>query len=454
MTDKSGVELPESEPNFSKTDAVRSAIGQATHSYAPIQLSRYVTTVANSGTCYDLTLIDQVKDVNGNVILDNHAKVRNTVNIANSTWKAVHNGMYRVVNGSRSSIGSMFSGMKVKIAGKTGTAQQSKLHANHAYFVSYAPYKNPEISVTCVIPNGFTSSNAAQTARDVYKYYFSKNKKKVSGKIKMPESIQRIRINLSYEEWRRSMSELVAMKGTKSGIVIVLNEEAAFEELKQAVSEKFKESAAFWGEATKAVSFQGKKLSDDEKMQLVDCIQENCHLLIPCIMEEDEALETAFQNSIENRQEEIDYSTGQFFKGNLRSGQVLDVETSIIIIGDVKAGAKVVSKGNVIILGSLKGNVYAGSSGNTNAFVVALDMDPVQIRIADTIARSPDKPRKKKEKETKIAFWEDGNIYIEPLDKDVMGIFDCNFVIFHEKSGFPYRFLVQYNLRDCVSIRA
>ena len=162
------------------------------------------------------------------------------------------------------------------------------------------------------------------------------------------------------------MSELVAMKGTKSGIVIVLNEEAAFEELKQAVSEKFKESAAFWGEATKAVSFQGKKLSDDEKMQLVDCIQENCHLLIPCIMEEDEALETAFQNSIENRQEEIDYSTGQFFKGNLRSGQVLDVETSIIIIGDVKAGAKVVSKGNVIILGSLKGNVYAGSSGNTN----------------------------------------------------------------------------------------
>ena len=75
------------------------------------------------------------------------------------------------------------------------------------------------------------------------------------------------------------MSELVAMKGTKSGIVIVLNEEAAFEELKQAVSEKFKESAAFWGEATKAVSFQGKKLSDDaagrlysEKLPFTDSV--------------------------------------------------------------------------------------------------------------------------------------------------------------------------------------
>ena len=63
---------------------------------------------------------------------------------------------------------------------------------NHAYFISYAPYKKPKISVTCVIPNGYASSNAAQTARDVYKYYFgkkgSKAGKKVSGSVKMPES--------------------------------------------------------------------------------------------------------------------------------------------------------------------------------------------------------------------------------------------------------------------------
>ena len=99
------------------------------------------------------------------------------------------------------------------------------------------------------------------------------------------------------------------------------------------------------------------------------------------------------------------------------------METSIIVIGDVKAGAKVVSKGNVIILGSLNGTVYAGSTGNSNAFVIALDMNPMQIKIADVIARAPDKPAKLKKKnkpETKIAFLEDGNIYIETLDKDVM----------------------------------
>lgn len=188
LTDKSGVEISESTPQFSKTDIVRSAIGQATHAYAPAQIARYVTTVANGGTCYDLTLIDKVKNINGKVILDNKAKVRNKVEIKNSTWDNIHEGMYRVANGGGSSISSMFAGLSKKVAGKTGTAQQNEYHANHAWFMSYAPYANPEISVTCLIPNGYASSNAAQTVRDVYKYYFSKNKKKVSGKVKMPES--------------------------------------------------------------------------------------------------------------------------------------------------------------------------------------------------------------------------------------------------------------------------
>lgn len=216
------------------------------------------------------------------------------------------------------------------------------------------------------------------------------------------------------------MNDTVVMKGTKSGIILVLDEKTDYETLKHDVAAKFKASAAFLGEAQKAITFQGKVLTEEEKLGLIDEIHANCQLSIVCIMEDDNGMENSFKQSIETKKIQQDYNTGQFFKGNLRSGQVLDVETSIIILGDVKAGAKVVSKGNVIILGSLKGNVFAGASGNVNAFVVALDMDPMQIRIADTIARSPDKPNKKQPKETKIAFWEDGNIYIEPLDKDVL----------------------------------
>ncbi len=218
------------------------------------------------------------------------------------------------------------------------------------------------------------------------------------------------------------MSSNVMIKGTKSGIILVLDKEADWDTLKQEIGEKFRTSSDFLGDAEKAISFQGRDLTNEQQQEVIDIIHENCKLEILCVLEEDPKKEEAFAKTLEAKLMEKENNTGFFFKGNLRSGQVLDVETSIIILGDVNAGAKVVSKGNVIILGSLKGNVFAGSAGNVDAFVVALDMNPVQIRIADTIARSPDEaPKKKKERETKIAFWEDGNIYIEPLDKDVIG---------------------------------
>ena len=219
------------------------------------------------------------------------------------------------------------------------------------------------------------------------------------------------------------MKESVVIKGTKSGIILVLDDKLPYEQLKEAVADKFHSSDEFLGNVSKAISFQGRELTDEQQEEIISIIHENCHLNIVCITIDDPEKEADFSRAIENKYAVQDANAGQFFKGTLRSGQVLDVETSIIVIGDVKVGAKVVSKGNVIILGTLEGTVYAGSTGNTNAFVIALDMNPMQIKIADVIARAPDKParlKKRHKPETKIAFLEDENIYIEPLDKDVM----------------------------------
>jgi penicillin-binding protein 2 len=170
---KSGVEISEYEPQISDTDAVRSAIGQGTNNFSPIQIARYATTLANSGTVYDLTLIDKIVDTKGNVVLDNSAKVHNKIEFKQSTWNAVHEGMYNVVNStSHQSVRSTFSDMPIVIAGKTGTAQQSKLRPNHALFVSYTPFDKPEICVTCVIQFGYSSHNAAELASKIYKYYY------------------------------------------------------------------------------------------------------------------------------------------------------------------------------------------------------------------------------------------------------------------------------------------
>lgn len=216
------------------------------------------------------------------------------------------------------------------------------------------------------------------------------------------------------------MNNSVIIKGNKYGIVVVLDADMDFEELKEKVSEKFRESSKFFDKAQMAISFEGRKLNNDEQREILNIIAEETELHVVCVIDNDPEKEEIFKKTLDEKLMELSNSTGQFYKGNLRSGQVLESETSIIVIGDVNPGARIVSKGNIIVLGSLKGTVFAGAAGNTSSFIVALEMNPVQIRIADTIARSPDKPVKGAVKETKIAFLEDGNIYIESLNKDVL----------------------------------
>lgn len=170
LTDTSGLELSEAEPNVSDSDAVRSAIGQGTNSYTPVQLSRYISTISNGGTCYDLTLVDSIIKTGTEKKKNNKATIRNKLEVQSSTLSSIKHGMYMVVNDG--SIKDLFKNVPVKVAGKTGTAQISANEPNHALFVSFAPYESPKISVTVVMPNAFTSHNAASLASYVYRYYF------------------------------------------------------------------------------------------------------------------------------------------------------------------------------------------------------------------------------------------------------------------------------------------
>ena len=213
------------------------------------------------------------------------------------------------------------------------------------------------------------------------------------------------------------MDNSVIIKGLNNGIIVVLDPNIEFNLLKEKVTKKFKDSYKFLGNAQVALSFEGRKLSDEEQLELLQIISEQSELKIICLVTEDPEKEAIFQRAIEQASEERSKANGQFYKGNLRSGQSLECDTSIVIIGDVNPGATVISSGNIIVLGALRGTVYAGAKGNTKAFVLALDMSPVQIRIADTIARAPDNPDKTGTKEAKIAFLELDNIYIESVSR-------------------------------------
>ncbi len=172
LNEASGIELNEADPEISNEDAVRSSIGQGSNVYTPVQLARYITTLANRGTCYDLTLIDRTVDKEGKVT-ENKAKVDHVLEgIQESTWNSVWDGMFSVVNVPGGSVYQSYRNFGVVVAGKTGTSQISKVNPNNALFVSFAPFEKPEISITTVIPRGYTSLNAASLTKDIYKIYF------------------------------------------------------------------------------------------------------------------------------------------------------------------------------------------------------------------------------------------------------------------------------------------
>ena len=167
LTEPSGIEIEESSPQLSDQDGVRSSIGQGSHNFTTVGLARYVTTVANSGTCYNLTLLDKLTDHNDNVLKNYEAKVRNTIDMDTAYWSSIHAGMRKVAESK-----TYFANLGVAVAGKTGTAQESKSRPNHALFVCYAPYENPEIAMAIRVANGYSSEYAAQIGKYVISYYY------------------------------------------------------------------------------------------------------------------------------------------------------------------------------------------------------------------------------------------------------------------------------------------
>lgn len=169
LDEKTGLEIPESSPQVSDEYPILSAIGQGTNNYTVSQLNRYVATVANKGTLRNLTLIDKTTDHDGKLIKQYESEQTNkSQDVPEHTWDVLKEGMVRMVNNS-----SLFSGLDAQVAGKTGTAQQSSLHPDHALFVGFAPADSPKYAVSVRIANGYKSSFAAEIGRDIFKFEFS-----------------------------------------------------------------------------------------------------------------------------------------------------------------------------------------------------------------------------------------------------------------------------------------
>ncbi len=77
-------------------------------------------------------------------------------------------------------------------------------------------------------------------------------------------------------------------------------------------------------------------------------------------------------------------------QGTLRSGDHLETDGTVLLLGDVNPGARVSARGHVLVWGRLRGTAHAGCHGDTSARIVALQLRPLQLRIAAAVARGPE----------------------------------------------------------------
>lgn len=166
LTQRSGVEVEEYAPLFSTTSPITSAIGQGSHSFTSTQLARYVNTIASDGTNYELTLIKEIVDTDSNT----HTlpeKSKEAMDVSSSSILAAKQGMSKAA-----ATYSSIRALEVSVGAKTGTAQESTNSPDHALMIAFAPYEDPEISMSIMIQNGYSSSYASNLAADILNYKF------------------------------------------------------------------------------------------------------------------------------------------------------------------------------------------------------------------------------------------------------------------------------------------
>lgn len=241
------------------------------------------------------------------------------------------------------------------------------------------------------------------------------------------------------------MSEAVSFKGNKDGIVLLLDCSVAFEALCQKIVQKLWESRNFLGEHTALIVNSGTVVLDDgQRLALKVLLQSLGHevkyFLPEAAPKKAEPAPTAAANLFapahgdtvqENKMAfhkepaakesiikepiakepiandasaqtmatvlpelaEVEHYATQSalaVRKNIRSGQKITYDGTLIIFGDVNAGAELEAAGHILVLGALRGVAHAGCKGDHNAVIYANQLNSLQLRIADFIARAPD----------------------------------------------------------------
>ena len=206
----------------------------------------------------------------------------------------------------------------------------------------------------------------------------------------------------------------IAFQGTKSGLVIAIDDALPFQTMMKKLSRKLSESGDFFTNAEVTLNLGCRAVTEVDLQDIRQTVQRVNGLQITAIKSASpETLATAellglpgIDLSASNRaprksvsrngkasvQHRADFATlpTELLRKTLRSGQIYESRSNIVILGDVNAGAEVISAGDIVVFGALRGIAHAGATGNEESMILALKLRPTQLRIASRIARADD----------------------------------------------------------------
>lgn len=210
--------------------------------------------------------------------------------------------------------------------------------------------------------------------------------------------------------------ELIKIKGGPNGFQLMVDSSAELSDIQRELDKKLEENPEFFPEGTE-FQLMAADLNKSVKSGLGEFLTNKGLAVMAGEKPVQQPAVPAVKNTAEHvsAQEADGQQLMTVIDRTVRNGEEITAQGSVMICGNVNPGAKIVAGGSIDIRGTCRGIVHAGAMGDYNAFVVADRLMPMQIRIANLIARSPDEPEKSNYVEK--AYIKDGQIIIEPIER-------------------------------------
>ena len=166
----------ESQVQWTDADSIRTYIGQSVNNYAPIHMTKYIATLANGGTRYKMHMVSKLVNADGTTAQQFDEVVENILELQQQNLDIVYQGMLLVTSGQKGTLRTIFNNFPIQVAAKSGTAEEDKSRSSHSWFVCFAPYDDPQIAITVLLPYGeISGAPAAVIAREIIRDYMGLN---------------------------------------------------------------------------------------------------------------------------------------------------------------------------------------------------------------------------------------------------------------------------------------